>query len=492
MSPFVKPFNPTKYQALMNGLECSEILFSSINLGDRIDAEYFSKQYLKIEQRLDFVRTRKIGEISSAVASAFYPAATQLYSIGDTAFVRCVDCINYPVISMDQDTKFEKIPRSFAMQNSGISLLRRHEIVITKVGTPCYASIIDEYDEVALSRTVLGLTQIKDIDPYYLMAFLRCQYGFGQLYRQRELTIQYQLTLPRVKSVDVFLPSEKFQDNIRNLIRQSRSFMRDSVFYYDDAQEVLLNELRFDSSTVSSVGITQKSFSESFAVTGRLDAEYYQPKYDAIESIIKAYDPCLKTLSEIAVYIFTGQYAEEYYKKGDLPNLRNYIRGTDILMGQVKRDDTHCVSPVGFSKFASLGDIVTGRVGTIGNFGVVDENMNGALYSDNVLCFRLPPNYLPDVYALYFNSELAKELTLRMARGSVQQRLNQKTLSELPVPLIRQEAQLEIQSKVQESFKLRRQAEQLIETAVKAVEIAIERDEVAAVGWLNAETESIT
>ena len=93
----------------MDGLECSEILFSQIDLGDRFDSDYYTKNYLHISDQLSKVSTEKLGKLATPVASAFYPAATQLYSEGDTAFARCVDCVSYPVITKDQDFKFEKI-----------------------------------------------------------------------------------------------------------------------------------------------------------------------------------------------------------------------------------------------------------------------------------------------------------------------------------------------------------------------------------------------
>ena len=104
------------------------------------------------------VPTEKLGKLATTVASAFYPAATQLYSEGDTAFARCVDCVSYPVITKDQDSKFEKIPYAFGKENKGISFIKAEDIIITKVGTPCYASILTDYSEIALSRTVMGLT----------------------------------------------------------------------------------------------------------------------------------------------------------------------------------------------------------------------------------------------------------------------------------------------------------------------------------------------
>lgn len=43
ISPSVEPFDEAKYKALMDGLECSEIYFSQIDLGDRFDSDYYTK-----------------------------------------------------------------------------------------------------------------------------------------------------------------------------------------------------------------------------------------------------------------------------------------------------------------------------------------------------------------------------------------------------------------------------------------------------------------
>ena len=196
------------------------------------------------------------------------------------------------------------------------------------------------------------------------------------------------------------------------------------------------------------------------------------------------YDPNIKPLGAIAEYIFTGEYAEEYFEKGAFPHLQNFIRGTDISDGYVEVDNSICIDPAGFSKFVSSGDILTGRVGTIGRFGVVDENLSGALCSDNILCFRLPETYMPNVYALYFNNPIIKSLITRLARGSVQQRLNQETLREALVPYINKSVQKLIDKKVTLSFELREKSEWLLEIAIKAVEMAVEQGETVAVAWL--------
>jgi type I restriction enzyme M protein len=49
--------------------------------------------------------------------------------------------------------------------------------------------------------------------------------------------------------------------------------------------------------------------------------------------------------------------------------------------------------------------------------------------------------------------------------------------------------QEEIRQKITESFALRRQSKHLLDCAKRAVEIAIEQDEQAAIDWLERETE---
>ena len=469
----------------MDGLECSEILLSDIDLGDRIDAEYFSKQYLEIEKRLSFVKTRKIGELSSAVASAFYPAATQLYSIGDTAFIRCVDCVSYPVISTDQDAQFEKIPYSFAKQNSGISLLKQHEIVITKVGTPCYASVLEGYDEVALSRTVLGLTQIKTVDPYYLMTFLRCKYGFGQLYRQRELTIQYQLTLPRVKAVDVFLPSNAFQSSIVTLVKQYEHYMHTSVRHYRNAMSILMSNIS-SNLTLNESGVSVKTFSTSYAITGRLDAEYYQPKYDGLFALLDGLPT--KRLGEIMDIRKSIEPGSEYYGDEGVP----FIRVSDVTkMGidapSIKIPIT--TVPSIEKLYPKKDTILFSKDGSVGIAYKMEDDID-AVTSGALLHLRVKntANVLPDYLTLVLNSEVVQLQAERDTNGAIIQHWKPGDIANVVIPILPSDVQSEIARKVQESFSLRRQAEKLIETAVRAVEIAIEQDEAAAVEWLNTTT----
>ena len=471
----------------MDGLECSEIQLTDLNLGDRIDAEYFLKEYLNIQKKLGIKKVKKIGDISVAVASAFYPAATQLYSVGDVAFVRCVDCINYPVISKEQNERFEKIPKSFIINNKGISILKKKEIVITKVGTPCYTSIVDDYEEVALSRTVLGLVNIKDVNPFYLMCFLRCKYGFEQLYRQRELTIQYQLTLSRVKDINVFIPSNEFQLKIDSIIQKHQKFKRDSIIKYKEAELILTKYIRIDFDKFNNTGISSKTLKDSYLRTGRIDAEYYQVKYDELITKLKSLNSYkLSTDEGICTFKKSIEPGSDYYQDEGIP----FIRVSDISKFGIQESEIKLPFDVDDNierLYPKKDTILFSKDGSIGIAYKVDKDLkvitSGALLH---LSIKDINKVLPEYLTLVLNSRIVQMQAERDSNGAIIQHWRIDEISNVLIPVAPMEIQTDIKHKINESFKLRKESEELIKKGIRAVEISIEKSEEAAIEFLES------
>lgn len=433
------------------------------------------------------IYTKKLGSLSTTVASAFYPAATQLYEIGDTAFVRCVDCIDYPIISTEQDSKFEKIPLDFAKSNKGISFIKSDEIVITKVGTPCYASIVYDYNELALSRTVLGLTNIHDVDPYYLMAFLRSNYGFKQLFRQRELTIQYQLTLPRVKAIKIYIPSREFQKSIKELCICYLETNKQADKTYNQAKNTIYEYLgNFTDKELNSCAI--KTLSESYTSSGRLDAEYYLPKYDSL----------FDTLSKFTTVKLGGENGLVSIKKSIEPGSEAYqdegipfVRVSDInqygiVTPAIKLSPT--IIPDIENLYPCKDTILLSKDGSVGIAYKVQEDMqvvtSGALLH---LTVKDTNQILPDYLTLVLNSQVVQLQAERDCNGAIIQHWKPSDIEKVIIPLLNMDKQKEISDKVQESFHLRKEAKRLLDNAIKAVEMAIETDEETALIWLGAQ-----
>jgi type I restriction enzyme, S subunit len=83
----------------------------------------------------------------------------------------------------------------------------------------------------------------------------------------------------------------------------------------------------------------------------------------------------------------------------------------------------------------SDGDFLTGRVGSVGEFAVYHGNKPCG-FSDNLLCFRLQPEFKPrSKFLLHvLNSSLASKQIAKFKKGSLQGVVNQTTLQSIIVP----------------------------------------------------------
>ena len=474
---------------MLEGLEISEVLFSKVDLGDRFDAEYFWKDSLHIQELLEKKGAVRFNEIGDFVASAFYPAATHLYESGDTPFIRCVDCINYPLITKEQNDSFERIPLTFAHESGGINLLEKGDFVITKVGSPCYASIIEEHELVALSRTVLGVKNIRNIDPYYLLVFLRSRYGFKQLLRQRELTIQYQLTLARVKNIQIYIAGKELQQKINGIVASFIEKRQEYKDLYLEAETLLLNALGMADFSPSTENVNVKSFKNSFLASGRLDAEHYQTKYEQVEEKIKAYPNGFATLGEISPNPTNGVEIREYCEMGT-----PYLRIGDIKQLQINEKSLVFVEPAAAKSLMAKvklqeGDVLMSRSGSLGVICVVEKQWIHSLISSHLIILRIEDKTITSYFLALFLSSIAGKMQIeKNSNGGVQPEINHPALKSILVPKLDLDTQIQIANLIQQSFTLKAESECLLETAKRAVEIAIESDEPTAMAFLYKQT----
>ena len=498
LSPSVTPFDAVRYQQLMDGLEAAEVNFSEIDLGDRFDAEYFWKDSLRVQALLNQRETEPFRNLGDFVASAFYPAATQLYEFGDTPFIRCVDCINYPLITQDQDEQFERIPFSFVEESKGINVLKKGDLVITKVGSPCHASIVEDYEIVALSRTVLGVKRIRNIDPYYLLIFLRSYFGFQQLLRQRELTIQYQLTLDRVKKVRIYKANQNFQDFIRKAALKYLDLISVSKSLYSQAEDLLLSELGLQDWQPTEETVAVKSFAESFLSSGRFDAEHYKPKYDQVLEKLKSLNPLkMVHLEEISTNITNGQTPLRHdLSIGEVKFLTaEHIHDFKINYETNKRVLIHHHQTELTRTHLSKGDILITIKGRVGNAAVVEHLDELVNINQDVAMIRLTLDVNPHYVAGFLNSLMGKLLVEQASTGQINPFLSLGNLRKLVIPIfpskIMDDLGESIKSKIDDAYKAREQSKQLLEIAKTGVERAIETNEATATTWINEQLEGL-
>lgn len=466
-------------------MQISTVSYKDIDLEDRIDAEYFGPDFLNVEAMLKAKNSMHLSDYAKITASAFYPAATELYENGDLPFIRCVDSIDEPVISDLQADSFARIPTSFAEEYSNVKRLKEGEIVMTKVGSPCFASIIEGLDSVALSRTVAGLRSIEGIDPYFLTAFLRSKYGFNQLLRERELTIQYQLTLDRIGRTYIYKPKNpSFEQLIAKLFRESNRLKRESIILYRKAEETLLAKLGASNSQKKHVVSFVRHYSD-VEESGRFDAEYFQPVYEHITKAIERAPGKADILGNIISIEKGIEPGSELYQESGI----GFLRVSNLSRFGISKNNQQHLTESFYEEHADLqpkqGEILLTKDGTPGIAYYLDAKPEKMLPSAAVLRLRIKvENVLPEYLTLVLNSSLIQRQIQRDSGGSILNHWLIDQIKSTKIPILLKGEQKELATQLAKSFAALEKSRFLFERVSKSIDLAIEKNELLAHEYL--------
>ena len=94
---------------------------------------------------------------------------------------------------------------------------------------------------------------------------------------------------------------------------------------------------------------------------------------------------------------------------------------------------------------------------------------------------------LPDYLTLVINSQIVQLQAERDCNGAIIQHWKPSDIEKVLIPIVDMDKQKDISDKVQESFRLRKEAKRLLDNAIRAVEMAIETDEETALIWLDSQ-----
>ena len=110
----------------------------------------------------------------------------------------------------------------------------------------------------------------------------------------------------------------------------------------------------------------------------------------------------------------------------------------------------------------------------------------GSIASNNLGIIRVKDNKIqPLVLHLYLtHCQIGGLLFEQQEMRTAQPKISDKNIHDFPIPKIDLATQTNISQLVQQSFSLKAQSEHLLSVAKRAVEIAIEQDEAAAMHFI--------
>ncbi len=484
------PFNEAKYKALLEGLEAVEIKLSELNNENwtfRFDSEFFKKHYLKnIQQIKKFEKGYiKLNEAIIHISGGATPLGAE-YQTEGVPFLRVQNIMqNYfnlndiVYLSTKQD---EEIKRSRLKEKDVL-------LTITGVSYGKSATVTKELENANINQHSVKISLNSKLNPYFLSTFFNSRYGKLQSDKNVVGVTRPALDYQVIRNFAIPSLSRTFQDRIEKLIITSEKTVNQSQQNYTQAENLLLETLGLKDFKPSTECVNIKRFKDSYLLTGRLDAEYYQVKYEEIvEKIEESNYEKLIGLVNIKKSIEPGSNA--YSDKG-LP----FLRVADYNKFGIS-EPQKCLSDLyikeNVEKLSDLKPkaetILFSKDGSVGTAYMLREDKNlitsGAILH---LTIKNKEQVLPEYLTLVLNSQLVQMQAERDAGGSIILHWRVGEIENVIIPIIDFNIQQQISEKIEESFRLKKQSEALLELAKMGVEMAIEDGEEKALDYIERE-----
>jgi type I restriction enzyme M protein len=490
-SPSVTPFDAERYQRLMDGLEAAELSLSYVqsnNISVRVDAEFFQKEYIATARKLASKQTQFLAQIANKIDVGHVGSMVSEY---DETGILLLQTRNVQEFFINTEG-CKRITQNFHNQLIKSQIVQGN-ILIARSGSFGKASIYLDKEVINSADIIIVETNKSKINPFYLVAFLNSTVGVNQLYRFASGGLQGHVNLTILENLQVPMQLKQFQSFLESVVIKAYKVSQDSKFIYQQAEDLLLSELNLKEWQPTEETIAVKSFAESYLVSDRFDAEYYQPKFDQlIERLEEKVE--LTRLGNLLTLNQKGRqpsYIEEDEKiEGCLPVINSkYVREGEVLL----TDNRYAPLPEGDNPLTiQKNDVLfngTG-VGTVGRCAPYFYEQE-ALPDTEVTVLRT--NLLDPVYlSIYLNSiagKLQVQKHLQGTSGII--RVYPSDITQFLIWNAPKSVQQKIRDKVEDSHHKREQSKQLLEIAKTGVERAIETDEATATAWMNQQLEAL-
>jgi len=469
----------------LEGLEIIEILYKELEYENRIDAELYEKQQIRFERKIRNLDHTTLEKETSLIRKGIFDIKSDVYSTIGVPFVRISNLKNCSIDTSD----IIYIPENENL-NYIETFLSKGDIIISKTANAA-ASIVDiDNCNTSQDTVAIKLKSTSKLNSYYTVIFLNSKFGLKQMQRWFTGNIQMHLNLTVCKEkllIPVF--TTKFQLRINKLFELSLEKKKFASRKYLQAETILLESLGLKDFSPSSEPVNIKSFKESFGASGRLDAEYYQMKYEQMMTHIQKQDHSL--LKDLVMIQKSIEPGSDVYSEDGMPFLRvaDYNKfGLNEPEKKLSIDYCFQNSNLINGLKPKKGTILFSKDGSVGNAYLLqkDEELvtSGAILH---LHLKRTNDIVPEYLTLVLNSQVVKMQSERDAGGSIILHWRISEIENVLIPIIPLDIQQEIAGLVNESFHLKSKSEQLLETAKRAVEMAIEEGEARAMEWMESQ-----
>jgi restriction endonuclease S subunit len=312
--------------------------------------------------------------------------------------------------------------------------------------------------------------------PEYLVAYLNSSRGIRDIKRRARISInQSNVNAEEVKAVRLPCLSIGFQEQIKNLFDVAHERLIVSKRQKVNAEIQLLRALGLEGwQPPEPLSFTRRA-SEAFAA-GRLDAEYFSPRVKELISHLSKDGLKVGNVAQLRKEQFdsSGSGDFDYIEISDLRN-----DGTTS-----SRCLPRAEAPSRATWQVHKGDVITSLVRPIRRLSaIITPDQDSFICSSGFAVLR-PISVSSELLLTYLRLPLLCELMDLHTSASMYPAISERDLLNIPFRHVDSNYENNIAQCIQQSHDSLREANLHLERAKRAVEIAIEQDEVAALDYL--------
>lgn len=210
------------------------------------------------------------------------------------------------------------------------------EVLINKIGSPGQTYLmpcLNKPVSLGMNLFMLRMKENSVINNITLYLYLNSKIGKSLITRDINGTVPLTIDKESVRNVLVPVFTKNFQNLLSHVLKMREGFFENANNLFKQAQDILNKELGI-TNIENTKNYSVKSFSESFGESNRLDAEYYQDKYDSIKELLDT-----KENVESLCHIYDNNYIptnKQKYQYIELSNIgvNGEISGVEFFNGK--------------------------------------------------------------------------------------------------------------------------------------------------------------
>ena len=420
-------------------------------------------------------------------ASAFYPSIERFYDTGNMPFYRVGDVDG--IVDVERATR---IPIELCSQFPTLKRVRPGDILLTKGGAIDRAGYVTNEGAVSRDLIFLNTSRLSRSEQLLMFSYFRTAFFRRMLLRSSSQTTQPHLTITLVRELPIYWGSPQLADDVASIVAAAFLYTETAAKHAYEAGHTLLATLGLAGwSPPEPLSYTARA-RDAFAAR-RMDAEHFKVKFQmAADSLVDAGATGFVELGDLLDDLANGHTPLKHNLRiGDIPFLAaEHIHDFTIDYETRKRIcRTHHTGELRRTALC-MGDVLMTIKGRVGNTALVQHQNPVANINQDVALLRFKKNTPPVWYFLsYMNSAFGKLEVEKWSTGQINPFLGLYNLKKIRIPLFDDSFMEDVgqrtRQSVQTALRLRSQAKQMLETAKRAVEIAIESGEQTALSFLD-------